>query len=463
MCNFVGSFAQTTIQGDLNKDDQLNVADVILLKKTISSQGDIPNLRICDVNHDNKLNDKDVSAMEDCILNDSVISYSFAETFPSTTKTGLPIVLISTPNNVEITSKENWIEGAYMLVVDEKGDTIYDGFMDIKGRGNSTWGQEKKPYNIKLASKSKILGMPKHKRWCLLSSNIDKSLIRNCIAFEIAKRTGLAWTPRGQHVEVVMNGQHIGYYYLCEHLKIDENRINIREMSSEDEEEDITGGYHVEVDKMLDEENQFVSSIRKLPYMFKEPDADVLTSKQFEYFKSYIDTLEHTLYDEGRILTHEYEKYMDVESFIDYWIVYELTNNWQLNSLRSVHLHKDRNGKLTAGPVWDFDYDTFATWTSEMLVNKVALYYDALFKDPSFVLKLKERWNMFKHAFETIPTFILEEKNKIVKSQSYNYSIWTIPSMWTDEVNMPLNTVIDRIIRNYNTKLSFMDKEINNM
>ena len=122
--------------------------------------------------------------------------------------TGLPVVYIDTPEAQPITSKEIWMEGVNLLIFNADGSLDYEGSTQMKGRGNSTWTQfPKKPYALKLDKKAKILGMPSHKRWCLLANWMDRTLIRNAVAFEISRRTELAWTPNGFFVELVLNGE----------------------------------------------------------------------------------------------------------------------------------------------------------------------------------------------------------------------------------------------------------------
>ena len=193
----------------------------------------------------------------------------------------LPVVYINTNDNAPIVDKDNWIPGTMDIKGLDESDN-YNGTMNIKGRGNSTWGYPKKPYAIKLDSKSKILGFPKHKRWVLLANWMDKTLLRNHVAFEISKNTGLAWTPRGKFVELVLNGEPQGNYYLCEQIKIDENRLNINELSNSDTDaESITGGYLLELDVYYDEVNKFHSKLKELPFMIKEPDEEELNTAQF--------------------------------------------------------------------------------------------------------------------------------------------------------------------------------------
>ncbi len=184
-----------------------------------------------------------------------------------------------------ITSKDIWLEGTEIFITNAgEENTLFEN-AQIRGRGNSTWECPKKPYAIKLDKKAEVLGMPKHKRWVLLANYFDKSCLRNSIAFEIARRSsGLEWTPRGYHVDVVLNGVMLGNYYLCEQIKVDENRVNLNE------------GYLLELDKHFDEVNKFYSPIRNKPFMIKEPDEDELTTEQFSYIQNYVSTIETALY-----------------------------------------------------------------------------------------------------------------------------------------------------------------------
>ena len=116
---------------------------------------------------------------------------------------GLPIVVIDTEGRRIITSKTDWAERSTMVIYNPDGSINYDSgtdYMNIRGRGNSTWSYAKKPYNIKLNVKKSILGMPKHKRWCLLANYIDRTLIRNAVAFELARMSSMDWTPNGRFV-----------------------------------------------------------------------------------------------------------------------------------------------------------------------------------------------------------------------------------------------------------------------
>lgn len=398
------------------------------------------------------------------------IYHATREASLSSVSTGLPVVFINTPNNVAITSKDDWLDPTSTItILNPDGSVDYEAEdLSIKGRGNSTWGYPKKPYALKLGSKSKVLGMKKHKRWVLLANWMDRTLLRNDVAFQIAKQTNLAWTPSGKFVEFVLNGEHQGNYYLCEQIKVDENRLNITKMTSADIDSDaITGGYLMEMDVQYDEVNKFYSGTRNLPYMFKEPDEDVLQPEQLSYFQNYINTMESYLYSENWLDNREYANYMDISSFVDWWFVYELTMNGEPAHPKSSYVHKDKLGKLCAGPVWDFDWQTFVPTKALSYQIKNAIYYGRLFDDPLFVAEVKSRWSSYKTSFDGIPTYVTSIAARIKKSNEINYVMWPLSAHEYGVVNgdheLSFDDSIDRIIDAYTAKLNWLDEQISNM
>lgn len=380
----------------------------------------------------------------------SKIEYTFTVSLLYST---LPKVFIETPGGKEIPSKwEDWLSGSTVTVYNPDWTVNYSGQTGIRGRGNSTWSYPKKPYALKLDSKAEILGMPKHKRWVLLANWMDRTLLRNCVSFNLAERTDLAYTPRGQFVEVFINGKHKGNYFLCEHIKVDENRVDIDEL----DEDETDGGYIMELDSYYDEMYKFKSEKRGLPYMFKDPDE--VTTEQFEFMQGFVNNLEASLYDDARFARGEYKDYLDVDSFIDWWLVMELTGIWEPNHPKSCYMHKDKGGKLTAGPVWDFDWETYMPTTWWRI--KDTLYYDRLFQDESFKARVKERWNMFRDDFATLPEFIRSEAAKIAVSEIFNHKMWPINQVVNQDENLPFEEAVNRMISSYEAKLKWMEKEI---
>ena len=374
----------------------------------------------------------------------------------------IPVVYINTVNGKNITSKETWLEGTEIYVTNAGKESQLYSNSSIRGRGNTTWSYAKKPYAIKLASKKEVLGMPKHKRWVLLANYLDKTGIRNSIAFEIAKRSpGLEWTPRGQHVDVVLNGKFIGNYYLCEQIKVDKNRVNIAEMESTDiTPETISGGYLLEVDKHYDEVNKFYSPVRNMPFMVKEPDEETMVTEQFNWLYNHITEVENALYGGGST-TAGYLEYIDLDSFIDYWLVYELTATGEPTHPKSVYMYKDRGGKIYAGPVWDFDYFTFQPRYETMLINTNAVWNDRIINDPANHPIIKQRWNASREKYRSIAEEIDRQYALIKESVEYNSQIWPLSLDVNKDNSLSIDDAVKRIKDYYVNKFNYMDNYIN--
>lgn len=376
----------------------------------------------------------------------------------------LPAVYVTTPQQTPILSKDDWVKDGIMRVW--KVDGVIDdlGGTSVKGRGNSTWGFPKKPYAIKLDKKAEVLGMPKHKRWVLLANWIDRTLMRNHIAFTIAKNTeSLDWTPRGEFVELILNGKHLGNYYLCEQIKIDKNRVNMAEMESTDIDGDaITGGYLLEMDVNYDEINKFRTDIRDLPVNIKDPDEDVLVDKQFNYIRNYINQVERAIYaDNFSIDGHSYTEYIDVNSFVDWWMVHELARNGEPGWPKSSYMHKDKNNKLMAGPVWDFDYQTFVPYEEFYMTH--GIWYNLLFEDPDFVALVKQKWNSSKSGFESVASEIDNTALKIRNSEKVNSKMWPLIENVNGDERMTFEEAANRMKKTYQDRISWMNKAINDL
>ena len=352
-------------------------------------------------------------------------------------KTGLPTVYVDTEGGQGIYSKEEYVNASLKI----RGTDKYEGLdavsCQIRGRGNTTWSWPKKPYLVKLDSKQSILGMPKHKRWVLLANFMDRTLMRNLVSMKVSSMTNLAWTPRCVPVELVLNGKHQGSYLLIEQVRVDKNRVNVTEMTKDDNAGDaVTGGYLLELDFHFDNEVQWIDPHgynnqwgSGVPFGVKYPDSDDLTSQQLDYIKDYISDAAKALYgSDFKDPDKGYAKYIDVDSFIDYWIVFEVMGNHELSNPGSVYMHKDRGGKLVAGPCWDFDWGVLSYNTSPQaktgLINGKAIWYGRLWDDPAFRAKLKARFEELLPRLETIPDYIDECEALLTASAKLNFAMW---------------------------------------
>jgi hypothetical protein len=356
---------------------------------------------------------------------------------PAWEQTGLPVVYVDTQGGQGVLSKTEYVPA--FLRINGEELSLGETSCSIRGRGNTTWGWPKKPYLIKLDSRESLLGMPKHKRWILLANFMDRTLMRNIVAMKVASLTRLDWTPRCEPVELVLNGKHLGSYLLIEQVRVDKNRGHVEEMTPDDKEgEAVTGGYLLELDFHFDNEVQWKDPHGKgnepgfensIPFAIKYPEPDVLAGAQLNYIKTYVYDTAEALY--GTDFTDPqkgYAAYLDMDSFIDYWIVFEVMVNHELGNPGSVFFHKDRGGLLKAGPCWDFDWGVLSyKWSPQAktgLVNRQAIWYKRLFEDPAFCEKVKTRFQELLPALQTIPAYIEENRERLSRSAELNFKMW---------------------------------------
>ena len=385
---------------------------------------------------------------------------------------GLPIVIIDTPNKATVPSKhEDWLKNATITILKQNGTEEYSGTTSIRGRGNSTWSFPKKPYALKLDEKAEILGMPKHKRWVLLANWMDRTLMRNDIAFEIARRI-MEWAPRGKFVELYLNNKHLGCYYLCEQIKVDKNRVNVDELDEDTDftdAEQVTGGYILEFDVYgpQDEINYYYTSVKGYPVAIKEPDEEVITSWShpgFTYISGYTNSVEQLLEADknSRSRWSGISEMIDINSYIDWWLVHELTLNWEPGHPKSSYMYKKRSGKLYAGPVWDFDWGTFSSNYTDPIITE-SLWYGYLFKYPEFKTAVKQRWNEVKSSCESIDQYISEIAAQIKDSNEANIKMWPIDGTTNGDENLSFDKAIERMKESYKTRLRVMDNFISGL
>lgn len=379
-----------------------------------------------------------------------------AEMFFST----LPVVYINTEGGQAITSKEKYIDAEMVVQGNEtynsKTTKLYSGATEIRGRGNSTWGQPKKPYRLKLDKKTDLLGMGKSKHWVLLANYLDESLQRNALAYNLSGAMGMEQMAT-VFVDVVLNGDYVGNYQLCENIRVDPTRVDIfdwesfcedsagviadAEGLSKDEtgdlEEymaehmgwitsgtvtfggktytianypeiqipDISGGYLIELDEYYDEVSKFKTENNQ-PIMFKNPEFVGTNPEMMAYIKAYIQAFENAVQSDSYTAAYEgeilhYSELFDMDALVDYWLINEIFFNEELNK-KSTYMYKDIDGLMYMGPIWDMDWSsggegqTHITdeWaTRHYSTNAQAnSWYKFLIQDPYFIVKAQERY-----------------------------------------------------------------------
>lgn len=267
----------------------------------------------------------------------------------------LPVLYIETEGRSPIVSKEVYLNATYRLDpmgvegIEALGTEAEPLPMHIRGRGHSSWKGPKKPYKIKLAKKTAMMGMPQNKHWALL-----KPTENTFAGLQLGKLMGMEWTPSFRPVEVVLNGDYIGLYFLTETIRIDENRVNIHEQQDKETNPDlIKGGWLVEVDNYHDENQITIPENNRWNLTLRYHSPEDLSDAQLEWLTNEFKTINAAIYSSDKTST-EWEEYIDVESMARFFILQEVMDNPD-GFHGSFYLHKNlsENARWVAGPIWD--------------------------------------------------------------------------------------------------------------
>ena len=292
-----------------------------------------------------------------------------------------------------ITSKEDYMP-CYVAV--NGGDSYAHRLLPagIRGRGNSTWEwYDKKPYRLKLDKKHKMLGVAKAKSWVLLANYRDVTDLMNTFVFELGQWMGLPYTNHTRYVELFVNGQYSGVYQLTEQVQQGENRVEVSDERGILLSLDIDDGPN----NSPGATDNFWSKVFSMPTTVKYPNDELLTPERRDSIREVFGVLEDAI---NRLDYPAAEALMDMESFVRYLMIQQLTYNVELSAPRSIFLFKDGDGKWAMGPLWDFDagfdFDwgnmytghTFFTDYKETLLGSDPFNRNGSYKCPKFFTNL---------------------------------------------------------------------------
>tara|TARA_R110002111_G_scaffold26293_2_gene57027 strand:- start:3565 stop:4926 length:1362 start_codon:yes stop_codon:yes gene_type:complete len=416
----------------------------------------------------------------------------------------LPQVSINTNGNVIVDEPKITAE----MIITTKGNEDFSGSIGIEIRGSSSQTFPKKQFGVETRDVAgdginvSLLGFPEEEDWILNAPYSDKSLIRNKLIYDLS-RDMCRYASRAKFVELTINDKYNGLYVLMEKLKRDDNRININKLKdTENSGEDLTGGYILKIDKAsgIDEtlytnSNSITSAYapnnmsnnQKIHFNFDTPKEDEITPEQIEYIANYLNSFETALAgDNYKDINEGYTNYIDTESFIDFFLLNEFSNNVDGYRL-STWLTKDKNEKLKMGPIWDFnlafgnanycnggDTNVWAYRFNERCSNdlwQIPFWWDRLLTDPVFVSQLQARWielraNTFSNNY--IITKIDEYLELLNESQAItkNFQLWPVLNEYIWPNNFVGNTFEEEIsyLKNWiEQRLTWLDTEIANL
>ena len=360
--------------------------------------------------------------------------------------TGLPVMYIDTQGGKDIESKDYYLKAHMKLVEDVRtrgpGDVL-EANLQIKGRGNSTWGLPKKPYRLKFDEKISFFGEHKDRSWVLLANYTDKSMMRNDLAFYMGRMSRLNWTSSSHFVELVLNGSYQGTYQLAEKVNVSNHRVAVGD-----------DGFLLRVEARAADDSTLTWFY--VPYIaysieIKEPEVAV-NSPEYHYIRNFLLDADEALFSPNfKDPNVGWQKYFDMESFVDWYLIHEISKNEDSMFHYSTYMHLKRGGKLKMGPIWDFDIafgNVREKATTAMLPEGLMLdwsfWYQRLFEDPAFVAKLKERYKFFyehKQDFmyqidlnaQYLMNAALENQNKWGTLYHYTYKQWDIWGAYQNE------------------------------
>ncbi|MCD8383325.1 MAG: CotH kinase family protein [Clostridiales bacterium] len=331
----------------------------------------------------------------------------------------LPVMYLDFDLDAVIADKTTYVDGTMNLQGNgtyTSSSQLYSGALEVKGRGNTSWNADKKPFKLKLDAKTNLLGMGKNKHWVLLANATEGSMMRNDLAYKLSGLWGLTYQD-GTWVEVVINGEYYGTYYLCEHVRVGSTRVDIEDLAdaaadaadavveagllsdadglADAMEEDLSwissdsftyggvtfkvsdyyafdknqltsGGFLFELDAYYDEVSKFRSSLNQ-PIMFNTPEYANTNQDMMDYAKEFINAFEASIQSADFQASYNGETVsaydlFDFDSLVSYWMIQELFMN-EDGMKKSTYFYKDQDtadeiSKMFMGPVWDMDWSS---------------------------------------------------------------------------------------------------------
>ena len=397
--------------------------------------------------------------------------------------TNLPTVVINTAVGYDPFSKNIELE-SHITVISDDGKTILQQDGTSRLRGNNSMSHPKKPYRIKFHEKQHPLDAPaKARKWTLINNYGDKTLLRNCLAFEISRRMGIAYTPWCRPVDVIMNGEYKGCYQFCDAIDIRKHRIDIYEMDQTcTEGDELTGGYLIEIDAYAYDEPRHFTSTRSTPVTVKYPDDDEILTEQFNYIKQHYNAFEASIYKSNwKNPELGYRQYLNLPSFQRHFLVGEFSGN--TDTYWSTYMYKDRyDTQFYVEPVWDFDLAfenddrTYPICNLSDYIYRTKGSYAGSFKsivdriiitDTGSAVELRELWANVRYFnginAEELQAYVDSVADELAESQRLNFLRWPImntkvhqnPKLWGSYA-AEVKNVKDYLAR----RIAWMDKKL---
>ena len=409
-------------------------------------------------------------------------------------KSHLPVVVLEMEEEPPITTRQNpedgrfvpiegvepYVDGVFYLYAGEGGVNSLDGEprvvsrMRIKRRGNSSMLYEKAQYMFKLVSESgeyrdvDILDMGEEHEWIFNGSMADKSMMRNYLVYSIASEI-MSYTPDNEFCEVILHtgGRYTyqGVFLLGESIRQGTDRVNISKYRAGD----VFNAYLVRRDR-FDEEGLMLDTYAREQGLAAEwfgllyPSRHDVSEDAVTYIEDDLSRIERVLYSEEQDVFSTYENIIDVDSFVDYFLLNEFFGSYDSGNF-STYCYKDQGGKLTMGPAWDYDgtIDNYKhePLDTDALAFQTKPWFEQLCRDNTFISRMEKRYfELRRSSFSE--EHVLDKMEEIAAhlggAREREWYRWQ--HMYTQETEYSLeeyeledNTVLARDARTYEDEL----------
>jgi hypothetical protein len=388
----------------------------------------------------------------------------------SQVSTNLPIIKVNTNGNViydepKILADLEIIHNGSTINNSTDKPNIYAGKVGIEYRGSTSQDLfPKKPFGLELwvdstqkSRKVALLGMPEESDWVLNATYNDKTLMRDVLSYDLANRMG-RYATRTRYCELMLNNQYHGLYILMEKIKRDKNRVDVSSLKVTDNSgDDVTGGYILKIDKTEGSisrswRTNVTNGLQKftIPIQIEYPKIADITDAQFNYIKDYVTEFETSLLStDFKNSKAKWRDLIDLDSFIDYFLITEFTKNVDGYRL-STYFYKDKNskgGKLKMGPAWDYNlafgnayyHEGYLTSGWQYKVNDLAIlakdvnflspnWWEQFAQDSTFKYRVANRWGVLRNkvlSTERINNWIDSTAKVLQPAMERNNSRWT--------------------------------------
>ena len=375
----------------------------------------------------------------------------------------LPVLYINTVDSMPITSRDYYLDGSYYLdssdfeQFESIGSAEEPLALQIRGRGNASWQAPKKPYRLKLGAKAALCGMKKSKHWVLLTEYNDwQAHGRNYFGMLISRMMNMPWTPGIVPIELVLNGDYMGMYFLLENIRIDKNRVNITEQDNfATDSAEITGGWLLEIDN-YNEPNQIKLKDRNTIMRITYHSPDSLSDSQLAYITDLVTRANDAVNTNAKNDT-TWETLIDIDAMARFYVVNEVIDNQEAFS-GSCWFYKDRGDstKLIFGPVWDFGSAQGRNNCKTFLYENPPSYavnhwIQELVKFPRFQMALRKHWRHYRdNVYPQLQTEVTKYKNLVINGLAADYK------RWGDKSATEVGYYTQRIMKLFKSKYEFL-------